>query len=219
MSFHFSILLCRDCNIAIISSAFPRSVQSRVRYHSGIQQVHITQGPIYMQYPGQVLTSSTIQTGENGLPASVTTATTLIMAPPDYNTAIGSPPQYDGEWTYAVGCLVFAPWMGLVTLACKPTSCSESNNAIRAVTESIPALQVETGDSFIPLCLILINYFIVFSILFILLSFNVIAYYFLSFLKISFSSVSFCANLCCCNSILNIFSEIFSNVLFERQDH
>ncbi|ELU04299.1 hypothetical protein CAPTEDRAFT_201079 [Capitella teleta] len=66
-----------------------------VHYRPGIQQVHITQGPIYMPYPGQVMTSTNITSNENGFPPSVTAATTLIMAPPDYQTAMGNPPQYE----------------------------------------------------------------------------------------------------------------------------
>ena len=68
--------------------------QSRVMYSHGIQQVHIMQGPIVMAYPGGGVISSTVQ---HGGPASITAATittTVAMAPPDYDVATMSLPQY-----------------------------------------------------------------------------------------------------------------------------
>lgn len=68
-------------------------LQLVILYRPGIQQVHITQGPIVMSYPGTVTAATSVQQADQPqMSAAVTT--TVMMAPPDYNVAVSQLPRY-----------------------------------------------------------------------------------------------------------------------------
>ena len=70
-------------------------------YRPGVQQVHITQGPIVMSAPGQLTASTQVRNDIEGQP-SVTTS--VVMSPPDYNIATQLPRYSSGSSRGKVCC-------------------------------------------------------------------------------------------------------------------
>jgi len=68
-----------------------RSQRATIIYRPAIQEVHITQGPIMMAFPGTITSTTQVQQGEQG--ATGVTATVTMTAPPDYNV-VSDLPRY-----------------------------------------------------------------------------------------------------------------------------
>ncbi len=82
--------------------------QTRIIYRPGIQEVHITQGPIVMTCPAAMTTAMTSATHMHGdviANGNVTTSTTptvtatVMMSPPDYHVAASRIPRYSSVST------------------------------------------------------------------------------------------------------------------------